>query len=167
MLRILLVLFLGIGNLWAQNPTTDELINFWLEAERQVAEGDFEAYVKSFHPEAILVNGMNKTSVPIQRALDGWEAGFVDTKTGKMSATVKFRFSDQSIGDSTAHFTGIFRYEWQNSGQKSQMVYIHLEALLTRSNGHWQMLMEYQKAMATTEEWEMLVPFEQSVIQGR
>ena len=94
MLRILFVLFLGIGNLWAQNPTTDELINFWLEAERQVAEGDFEAYVKSFHPEAILVNGMNKTSVPIQRALDGWKAGFVDTKNGKMSASVTFRFSE-------------------------------------------------------------------------
>ena len=47
------------------------------------------------------------------------------------------------------------------------MVYIHLEALLTRSSGHWQMLMEYQKAMATTEEWEKLVAFEQSLIQGR
>ena len=167
MLRILLVLFLGIGNLWAQNPTTDELINFWLEAERQVAEGDFDAYAASFHEEAILVNGMNKTSVPIQRALDGWKAGFVDTKNGKMSASVTFRFSDQSIGDSTAHFTDIFWYEWQNTGETCQMVYIRLEALLTRSNGHWQMLMEYQKAMATTEEWEKLVPFEQTLIQGR
>ena len=109
---------------------------------------------------------MNKTSVPIQRALDGWKAGFVDTKNGKMSASVTFRFSDQSIGDSTAHFTGIFRYEWQNTGEKSQMVYIHLEALLTRSNGHWQMLMEYQKAMATTEEWEKLVPLNKRLFKA-
>jgi len=158
MLRILFFLFLGFGNLWAQNPITDELTNFWREAERQVTEGDFEAYSKSFHPEAILVNGMNNTSIPIQRALDGWKAGFLDTRAGIMKASVRFRFSDQSVGDSAAHFTGIFRYEWQNSGEESQIVFIHLEALLTRSRGQWQMLMEYQKALANEDEWQMLLP---------
>lgn len=167
MFRILFILLLAVGNLWAQNTTIYELKNFWVEAERQVAEGDFEAYSRSFHPEAILVNGMNKTSVPIQDALDGWEAGFLDTKLGQMTASVSFRFSDYALGDSTAHFTGIFRYEWENSGQESQVVYIHLEALLTRSNGHWQMLMEYQKALATIEEWEVLVPFQEALIEGR
>jgi len=158
MLRILFFLFLGFGNLWAQNPITDELTNFWREAERHVTEGDFEAYSKSFHPEAILVNGMNNTSIPIQRALDGWKAGFLDTRAGNMKASVRFRFSDQSVGDSAAHFTGIFRYKWQNSGEESQIVFIHLEALLTRSRGQWQMLMEYQKALANEDEWQMLLP---------
>ena len=166
MFRILFILLLGVGNLWAQNSTIDELKNFWFEAERQVAEGDFEAYSRSFHPDAILVNGMNKTSVPIQGALDSWEAGFLDTNSGQMAASVSFRFSEYALGDSTAHFTGIFRYQWQNSGQESQVVYIHLEALLTRSSGHWQMLMEYQKALATIEEWEMLVPFQEALIEG-
>jgi hypothetical protein len=160
MLRILFFLFLGFGNLWAQNPITDELTNFWREAERHVTEGDFEAYSKSFHPEAILVNGMNNTSIPIQRALDGWKAGFLDTRAGKMKASVRFRFSDQSVGDSSAHFTGIFRYEWQNSGEESQIVFIHLEALLTRSRGQWQMLMEYQKALASEDEWGSLLPLQ-------
>jgi len=167
MFRILFILLLGVGNLWAQSSTIDELKNFWLEAERQVTEGDFEAYSSSFHPEAILVNGMNKSSVPIQRALDGWEAGFLDTKSGQMSSSVSFRFSEYALGDSTAHFTGIFRYEWQNTGQESQVVYIHLEALLTRSNGQWQMLMEYQKALAPIEEWEMLAPFQETLIDRR
>ncbi|MEL0010351.1 MAG: hypothetical protein VW868_02170 [Bacteroidota bacterium] len=160
MLRILFFLFLGFGNLWAQNPITDELTNFWREAERQVTEGDFEAYSKSFHPEAILVNGMNNTSIPSQRSLDGWKAGFLDTRAGIMKASVRFRFSDQSVGDSSAHFTGIFRYEWQNSGEESQIVFIHLEALLTRSRGQWQMLMEHQKALASEDEWGSLLPLQ-------
>jgi len=156
--NLVIVLLALSSSLFAQTSTNSQLNNFWREAERQVTEGDFEAYSKSFHPEAILVNGMNNTSIPIQRALDGWKAGFLDTRAGKMKASVRFRFSDQSVGDSAAHFTGIFRYEWQNSGEESQIVFIHLEALLTRSRGQWQMLMEYQKALANEDEWGSLLP---------
>lgn len=166
-MRIIVIAILLAGNLYAQTSVTDEIVAFWLEAERQVAEGDFDAYAASFHEEAILVNGINSSSVPIQTALDGWKQGFEDTKNGTMNASVQFRFSDWALGQQSGHLSGIFLYTWGVPNKPSQQVCIHFEALLTRSNGHWQMLMEYQKAMATTEEWEKLVPHEQSLNQGR
>ena len=155
MRALFLSLFL-ITNSVAQSFSHTELNAFWVEAERQVAEGDYEVYAASFHEEAILVNGMSKESVPIQIALDGWKEGFSNTKAGLMTASVKFRFSDSSVGQSSAHQTGIFLYKWQNEGEDEQEVYIHFEALLTKSSGEWTMLMEYQKAIATKEEWDEL-----------
>ena len=155
-MRLLLLSFLLITNVMAQSNPSDEIAVFWEEAERQVTEGDYDAYAASFHKEAILVNGISGNSIPIQVALDGWKQGFDDTKAGKMSASVEFRFSENSIGETAAHQTGIFLYKWQNAGEEPQEVYIHFEALMTKSMGEWTMLMEYQKAIATKEEWELL-----------
>ncbi len=166
MRSFLLAIFL-VSNLSAQSSVTDEIVAFWVEAERQVAEGDYNEYSASFHKEAILVNGMNDISIPIQTALNDWKQGFEDTKKGTMNASVQFRFSDWVFGETTAHLTGIFLYAWGMHNEPNQQVYIHFEGLLTRSNGHWQMLMEYQKALATIEEWEMLLPFQEALIEGR
>jgi hypothetical protein len=155
MRTLLLSLFL-ISNAIGQTTATDELSAFWEDAERQVVEGDYDAYAASFHEEAILVNGMSGNSIPIQVALDGWKQGFDETKNGNMKASVEFRFSENAIGAVAAHQTGIFLYKWQNEGEEEQEVYIHFEALLTKSEGDWKMLMEYQKAIATKEEWDSL-----------
>ncbi len=152
---LLLSLFL-ISNVLAQSNPVDEIAAFWMEAERQVTEGDYPAYAASFHEEAILVNGMSNTSIPIQVALDSWKEGFDNTKAGKMLASVDFRFSENSIGETSAHQSGIFLYKWQNEGEELQEVYIHFEALLTKVDADWKMLMEYQKAMASKEEWDKL-----------
>jgi hypothetical protein len=48
--------------------------------------------------------------------------------------------------------------------EPSQEAYIHFEALLTRSNEKWQILMEYQKALATKEEWGKLQPIQEAII---
>lgn len=152
-MRALFITVVLFSNAFGQSTTTEEISAFWNEAERQVQEGDYQAYADSFHEEAILVNGISGTSIPIQFALDGWKQGFDDTKDGKMSASVNFRFSENSIGETTAHQVGIFLYKWQNDGEEAQEVYIHFEALLTKSSGNWLMLMEYQKAMATQEDW--------------
>lgn len=155
-MRTFLVSLFLVSNLSAQSIPNSEINAFWLEASRQVAEGDFDAYANSFHNEAILVNGMGSQSYPIQFALNGWKEGFENTKNGKMKASVEFRFSASAMGESTAHQTGIFRYAWQNEGEDFQEVFIHFEALLTKSTGEWKMLMEYQKAIATREEWNLL-----------
>ena len=165
MRSILLAIFF-VSNLSAQTSVADDIVAFWVEAERQVTEGDFEAYAASFHEEAILVNGMNSNSMPIQTALDGWKQGFEDTKNGNMNASVQFRFSDWAIGQYSGHLSGIFLYTWGMLHEPSQQVYIHFEALLTRSNGKWQMLMEYQKALATQEDWGKLLPFSQTLKQS-
>ena len=142
-------------NLFAQT-STNELNAFWIEAERQVREGDFEAYSNSFHSDAILVNGISKNSIPIKEALDGWEKGFEDTIQGQMEASVEFRFSETLHGTESAYQKGIFQYTSENIGQSPVSVFIHFEVLLTKSNGIWKILMEYQKDYATKEDWKRL-----------
>ncbi|MBO6536170.1 MAG: nuclear transport factor 2 family protein [Balneolaceae bacterium] len=156
MIRLILFSLFISSHVLAQSTVNPEINAFWKEAERQVIEGDFEAYVASFHAEAVLVNGISDQSYPIQTALDNWKQGFDDTKSGKMTAEVEFRFSNQIHSATTAYDTGIFRYAWQNEGEEAQEVFIHLEALLIKSDGDWTILMEYQKSIATVEEWEAL-----------
>lgn len=57
----------------------DELDDYWAEMSRAVEEGDFEAYGRLYHPEAVLVDLGSGRSYPIERALGGWEQGFRDT----------------------------------------------------------------------------------------
>ena len=142
-------------NLFAQT-STNELNAFWIEAERQVREGDFEAYSNSFHYDAILVNGISKNSIPIKEALVGWEKGFEDTRQRQMEASVEFRFSETLLGTASAYQKGIFHYTSEYIGQSPVNVFIHFEVLLTKSNGIWKILMEYQKDYATKEDWNRL-----------
>jgi hypothetical protein len=130
-----------------------ELDAFWAEVSRTVGEGDFEGYGATYHPDAVLVNALSGTSYPIAQALAGWKQGFDDTKAGKMEAGVEFRFTQRLSDGSTAHETGIFHY-WVVSaeGQRTDQ-FIHFEALLVKKDG-WAMVMEYQKSVASSAEWE-------------
>ena len=152
---ILVALLALSSNLFAQT-STNGLNAFWIEAERQVREGDFESYSNSFHPNAILVNGISKNSIPIKEALDRWEKGFEDTRQRQMKASVEFRFSETVFGTSSAYQKGIFHYTSEYIGQSPVSVFIHFEVLLTKSNSIWEILMEYQKDYATKEDWNSL-----------
>ena len=132
---------------------TAELDAFWDELSRTVAEGDFEGYAATYHPDAILVSGLAGTSYPIAQALDGWKQGFVDTKAGRMEARVEFRFTQRLSDASTAHETGIFHYSVVSADGQPTEQFIHFEGLLVKKDG-WKMMMEYQKSGATSEEWE-------------
>ncbi|HAW82099.1 MAG TPA: hypothetical protein DEO59_05985 [Balneola sp.] len=147
---IVLFLFDGI-----QNPK-QELDAFWEEASRTVEEGDFEGYANTFHPDAILVNGISGNSYPISNALQGWKQGFDDTKAGEMKASVEFRFSKRFHSETTAHETGIFKYTSQNKGEEESTVYIDLVALLTKASGEWKLLMEHQVSITTEDEWNAI-----------
>ena len=139
---------LGIDS---QRP--QDLDSFWAELSRTVAEGDFEGYAATYHPDAILVSGLSQTSYPISEALDGWKQGFVDTKAGKMEASVEFRFTQRLSDATTAHETGMFHYSVVGAdGQRTEQ-YVHFEALLIVKQD-WKMMMEYQKSPATQAEWE-------------
>ena len=117
-----------------------------------MAQGDFAAYASTYHPDAILVSGFNQNSYPIAAALNGWKQGFLDTKSGKMTANVEFRFTERRNDDTTAHETGMFHYANNPEQGEATDVYIHFEALLVKKDG-WKMMMEYQKSSATEEEW--------------
>ena len=94
----------------AAAETSAELDVFWNEVARTVTEGDFSGYKATYHPDAILVSGARATSYPIASAFNGWEQGFLDTKAGKLKASVEFRFTTRLNDEATAHETGIFHY---------------------------------------------------------
>lgn len=145
-----LVLASGAG-LSAQ--VTAELDTFWAEVSRTVQSGDFDGYSATYHPDAVVIFG--DTTQPISAALAGWKAGFEDTLTGLVEASVQFRFSERRNDATTAHETGIFRYEAVTPSDDGSVQYIHFEALLVERDG-WKMLMEFQRGPASRAEWDAL-----------
>ena len=145
-------LFLALGGqLTAQ--VTAELDAFWDEVSGSVESGDFERYSATYHPDAVVIFG--ETTQPIAAALAGWQSGFEDTRAGRMNATVHFRFSERRNDATTAHETGIFRYEGAAPGAAGSAQFVHFEALLVKRDG-WKMLMEFQRGAASEAEWEAL-----------
>jgi hypothetical protein len=133
-----------------------DLDSYWAEVSRSVNEGDFEAYSATCHPEAVLVSGTKKESYPLSKALARWKKEFDDTKSGDRESNVTFRFSQRLGDETTAHETGIFLYSFKQGDGELQNEYVHLEALLVKRDGKWQIFMEYQKAAATEAEWKAL-----------
>ena len=130
-----------------------ELEAFWASISRAAVEGDFDAMAAAYHPDAVLVSEARGKSLPIAEALAGWKPGIEETRSGAMAASVVFRFTDRLNDETTAHQTGIFRYEESRPGSEPSVVYIHFEALLVKKD-EWKMTMEYQKQEATEEEWD-------------
>jgi ketosteroid isomerase-like protein len=129
-----------------------ELDVFWAEMSRSVSEGDFTNLTAAYHPDAVLVNGIKEASYPASKAFEMWKQGLLDTKMGKMEASVSFRFTQRLHDDNTAHETGIFHYKSNPEQGKPRNDYIHFEMLLVKQNG-WKLLMEYQLGYATEEDW--------------
>jgi ketosteroid isomerase-like protein len=132
---------------------TAELDAFWTEVSRTVESGDFSGYAATYHPDAVVIFG--DATQPISEALAGWEAGFDDTRTGLLEASVAFRFSQRRNDASTAHETGIFRYSAFSPSDDGSVQYVHFEALLVKKGG-WMMMMEFQRGPATEAEWAAL-----------
>jgi ketosteroid isomerase-like protein len=152
---VIVAIFLaGILPTLAEDGSTDiELDAFWAEISRTVAEGDFAGYAATYHSDAVLVSqSRGGVSIPIAKALDGWQQGFLDTQAGKTTANVIFRFTDRLHDETTAHETGIFHYTAKPADGEGADQYVHFEALLVRK-GDWKMIMEYQKEPATEAEW--------------
>lgn len=130
----------------------EELDAYWAELSRTVEEGDFEGYAALYHPDAVLVSLGSGTSYPIAQALAGWKQGFDDTAAGRAEAGVDFRLTQHDA--TRAHETGVFRYTFTPEGGETTVAPVHFEAVPVKEDGEWLMLMEYQKEMATEEEWE-------------
>jgi ketosteroid isomerase-like protein len=131
----------------------EELDSFWAEVSRTVAEGDFEAYKATYHPDAILVSGLSNSSHLISKAFANWEQGFLDTRSGKMAASVEFRFTQRLNDDDTAHETGLFKYVATPADGEPDVSYNRFEALLINQGG-WKTIMEFQRSSATQAEWD-------------
>ena len=127
-------------------------------AATSTSTGDFKSYVASIHPEGKIVASGRESSYPLAQALAKWESDFVATKSGKVKTNLEFRFSHRYGDPVTAHEAGIFAYTGQEPGKEPKTDYVLFESLLTKKDGKWQMLMEYQKGRATEEEWRALAP---------
>lgn len=148
-----LLLLILVGTVETEAQVTGELDAFWADVSRTVAEGDFDGYSATYHPDAVVIFGMATQS--IAAALTGWEPGFTDTRAGRTTASVDFRFSVRRNDDTTAHETGIFCYEARPVSGEASAQCVHFEALLVKRDG-WKMLMEFQKGPATAAEWDAL-----------
>ncbi len=157
-LRVLGLIILGpslvVESQVVNDPVVAELDAYWAEVSRTVAEGDFESYKRLYHPDAVLVDLQSGTSLPIEQAFEGWEPSFVDTRDGRVPATVEFRLTERLHDETTAHETGIFRYTATPEDADPTVVIFHFEGLLVRKAGSWLMVMEYQKQPASSQEWE-------------
>lgn len=143
----------------ADSTRLAELNRFWTTLSQTVQSGDFEGYKALYHKDAVVVftTGKNKTSASIEKAMANWKQGFKDTKTGKQTDKVEFRFSQRIGSETTAHETGIFYFTSYDSNRKVKAKeFIHFEMLLIKGDNGWQALMEYQKFKATQEEWDTL-----------
>lgn len=156
-LSILVSLLLTLNNGFADSETDviSELDAYWTEISRTVKEGDFDAYAAGYHPDAVLANMGKEVSYPISTALAGWKQGFMDTKAGKVKASVEFRFSQRLYGQTTAHETGVFRYAFQPEEGEEVVAFMAFEGLMVKKD-RWLMLMEYQKQEVSEEEWNAL-----------
>lgn len=137
---------------------TNELDAYWAEVSRAIEAGDFKAYKATCHPNAVLVSGIKKVSYPLSKALIRWKKEFDDTKSGDRKSSAKFRFATRYYDDTTAHETGMLLYEFSTKDGKAAKEYVFLEALLLKQNGKWRIIMEYQKATGTPQDWEKLKP---------
>jgi len=159
-IHLLIILLLSASSVYSQNVEGSEnlrleaLDNYWSEVSRAVNEGDFEAYSATCHSKATLVAGIGKKAYPLSKALARWKKEFDDTKAGIRKSSVEFRFSQRLGDENAAHETGIFLYSFEQEGKKGSD-YINFEALLVK-DGTWKIMMEYQKSLATKEEWEKL-----------
>lgn len=148
-----LVLLPGVAAPAAAQVTV-ELDAYWADVSRTVLEGDFEGCADLYHPDAVLVSLGSGTSHAIAEALEGWEQYFVDTREGRVEASVEFRFTQRLHDATTAHETGMFRYRLEPVDGEPVDAIVHFEGLLVKKDGEWLMLMEYQKDPATEAEWE-------------
>ena len=147
------ILLMGINSFSAETSSSlTELDDFWAEMSRCVSEGDFDNLAAAYHADAVMVNEFRSASYPVSKAFDEWKQGLLDTKMGKMKASVSFRFTHRLHDESTAHETGIFHYTSNPEQGQPRDDYVHFEMLLVKRNG-WKILMEYQKGPATEAEW--------------
>ena len=152
----LLIVLLFIQFIYAQDIIINELDAAWKKLENTVSTGDFRSFKSVYHQDAVLVNGIIKNSYPIKNAFEGWEKGFIDTKSEEIIANLDVKFSERLFDEFTAHETGIFHYYTINKNGDKDDTYVHFESLWVKKNNKWKMIMEYQKSRTTEVEWNTL-----------
>ena len=152
---VLKVAFIGLlftCNSIAQNRIT-ELNAYWNVVKEKVEAGDVMGYGATFHEDGILVSDRGKVCYSLKEALEKWKDGLEKTKKGITKVELDFRFSERTGDITTAFERGIFRHDLLDENGERKERFIHFDALLTKKNGKWQLMLEHQKLPASKEEW--------------
>ena len=68
-----LMVILLIQSVYAEDNVINELNAAWNKLEQTVSNGDFRSFKSVYHRDAVLVNGISKSSYPIKKAFEGWQ----------------------------------------------------------------------------------------------
>jgi len=152
---VLKVAFIGLlftCNSIAQNRIT-ELNAYWNVVKEKVEAGDVMGYGATFHEDGILVSDRGKVCYSLKEALEKWKDGLEKTNKGITKVELDFRFSERTGDITTAFERGIFRHDLLDENGERKERFIHFDALLTKKDGKWQLMLEHQKLPASKEEW--------------
>ncbi len=126
----------------------------WQAVAKSVVDDDIVAMGRVYHPAAVLVS--KDGTRPIAAALDGWGRDMVTAKKNGVRAAVDFRFTTRQDDVTTAFHAGAFRYATTDKAGVTTPGYVRFEALLVKSPGGWQILMERQLEAITESTWNAL-----------
>jgi len=139
----------------AASPTSAEIdAQVWKPIAASVVNDDIVAMAKAYHPTAVVVT--NAGTKLASQALDGWGKDMVVAKKNGVHATVELRFTKRQDDATTAFESGAFKYSSTDKAGKVTTGYTRMEALLVKTNGRWQTLMEHQMNPITEAEWNQL-----------
>ena len=128
----------------------------WAVVSATVATGDAVGMGRTYHPDAVLVNG-TKTATIVE-TLVRWTDGMAKAKREGGRSTVAFRFAKRQDNASTAFESGIFKLTDFDRGGAATVTFIPFEILLVKKDGTWRILMERQLAVVDEAAWSKLTP---------
>jgi hypothetical protein len=126
----------------------------WQVIAATVVSSDIVRMGKVYHPNAIYVD--ERGTQPIADVLAGWGKDMVEMKRTGSTATVELRFSTRHDNATTAFQKGAFRYTVIDKAGTRTPTMIAFEALMTRHNGAWRILMERQLGPIDAAAWDRL-----------
>ncbi len=139
----------------AAGPSTADIDRqVWQAVAKSVVDDDIVAMGRVYHPSAVLVSKDGTT--PIAAALERWGRDMITAKKNGVKASVEFRFTTRQDDATTGFEAGAFRYATTDKAGVSTPGYVRFEALLVKSAGGWQIVMERQLDAITESAWNAL-----------
>jgi len=126
----------------------------WAVVSSTVARGDAVGMGRTYHPDAVLVNGTRTAT--IVETLVRWTDGMAKAKREGGRSTVDFRFARRQDDASTAFEAGIFKLTDFDRAGAATVSFIPFEMLLVKKDGKWLILMERQLAAVDEAAWSKL-----------
>ena len=141
------------------DKVTQELDAYWAEMARALNEGDHEAMVQLYHPDAIWEGGSGDSlMISLEREpLMAFKAYLDEILAGNEHARIEFKFSSRLHDAITAHEIGMIHSYSGSTGSEPVHGYFKLDSYLVKKNDRWVMIVENQThQVLTREDWNAL-----------